>query len=143
MKKTILIFGLMAVALIGLFQLSKYSLLTQNLSQELRITIFALLFLAMGVLISRQAFRPPPKTILQPVLPPTEIDAQKILELGISKREYEVLQHIADGLSNQEIADKLFVSESTVKTHVSNLLVKLDAKRRTQAVNNAKAWGVL
>ena len=66
-----------------------------------------------------------------------------IEKLGISKREYEVLEQIALGKSNKEIADTLFISESTVKTHVSNLLVKLDAKRRTQAVSKAKELSIL
>jgi len=66
------------------------------------------------------------------------LDIDKIKELGISEREYEVLVEISKGLSNKEIGEKLFVSESTVKTHVSNLLVKLDAKRRTQALQRAK-----
>ena len=69
--------------------------------------------------------------------------AEKIEELGLSKREYEVLQEIALGLSNQEIADKLFVSESTIKTHVSNLLIKLDAKRRTQAIRISKSLNII
>ena len=68
---------------------------------------------------------------------------QKIEELGLSKREYEVLKEIANGLSNKQIADRLFVSESTVKTHVSNVLLKLDAKRRTQAIRVAKQMGIL
>ena len=68
---------------------------------------------------------------------------RKIEELGLSKREYEVLQEIALGLSNQEIADKLFVSESTIKTHVSNLLIKLDAKRRTQAIRISKSLNII
>jgi len=54
-----------------------------------------------------------------------------------------VLQKIAEGLSNQEIAEQLYISETTVKSHVSNLLAKLDAKRRTQAVRNAREMGVL
>ena len=58
--------------------------------------------------------------------------------LGISKREYEVLELMARGLSNQEIADALFVSINTIKTHVSNLFLKLDTKRRTQAIQKAK-----
>jgi ATP/maltotriose-dependent transcriptional regulator MalT len=74
---------------------------------------------------------------------PKEIDKNKIADLGISNREYEVLQLISTGLSNLEIAQKLFISESTVKTHVSNLLMKLDAKRRTQAVTNAKVLNIL
>ncbi|MTI39337.1 response regulator transcription factor [Fulvivirga lutimaris] len=55
----------------------------------------------------------------------------------------EVLNVMAEGLSNVEIADKLFVSESTVKTHVSNLLSKLDAKRRTEAIKKAKEYGII
>ena len=72
-----------------------------------------------------------------------EINHQKIKDLDISKREYEVLLSISEGLSNKEIGAKLFVSESTVKTHVSNLLVKLNAKRRTQAIEIAKAENIL
>ncbi|MCB0837618.1 MAG: response regulator transcription factor [Bacteroidetes bacterium] len=71
------------------------------------------------------------------------MDQEKINELGISKREYEVLEQISQGKSNQEIAETLFISENTVKTHVSSLLVKLDAKRRTQAVSHAKEMGIL
>ena len=74
---------------------------------------------------------------------PKEIDKEKIEELGLSNREYEVLEQIAQGLSNKEIAEKLFVSESTVKTHVSNLFIKLDAQRRTQAIQIAKESGIL
>jgi ATP/maltotriose-dependent transcriptional regulator MalT len=59
-------------------------------------------------------------------------------KLGISKREHEVLQLMAQGLSNQEIADKLFVSLNTIKTHTSNLFLKLEASRRTEAVKKAK-----
>jgi ATP/maltotriose-dependent transcriptional regulator MalT len=58
--------------------------------------------------------------------------------VGLTQREHDVLIKMADGLSNQEIAEHLFLSESTVKTHVSNILFKLDAKRRTQAVQAAK-----
>ena len=72
-----------------------------------------------------------------------EINHNKISELEITKREYEVLQEIASGLSNKEIANKLFLSESTIKTHVSNLLVKLNAKRRTQAIQIAKDFNIL
>jgi len=72
-----------------------------------------------------------------------EIDLEKVEALEISKREYEVLQQIASGLSNKEIGEKLFLSESTVKTHVSNLLVKLNAKRRTQAIQIAKDYQIL
>lgn len=81
------------------------------------------------------------KNQLQPST--ASINYQKIKVLGISDREYEVLLEIAQGLSNKEIGDKLHVSESTIKTHVSNLLVKLDAKRRTQAVQIAKELSII
>jgi ATP/maltotriose-dependent transcriptional regulator MalT len=71
------------------------------------------------------------------------VDEQKIAQLGLSKREYEVLLEISKGLSNKEIAKQLFLSESTIKTHVSNILVKLDAKRRTQAIQKAKTLRVI
>ena len=72
-----------------------------------------------------------------------KVDQGKIEKLGIISRELEVRQLIQEGLSNKEIAERLFVSEATVKSHVSNLLVKLDAKRRTQAMANALEWSVL
>jgi len=72
-----------------------------------------------------------------------EIDFKKIEDLEISKREYEVLQLISKGHSNKEIAEQLFLTESTIKTHVSNLLVKLNAKRRTQAIEIAKQHQII
>ena len=64
-------------------------------------------------------------------------------EYGLSTRELDVLREIADGLSNQEIADKLFVSLNTVKTHIANIYSKLGVKRRTQAISKAKSLGLI
>jgi two-component system, NarL family, response regulator LiaR len=66
------------------------------------------------------------------------IDERAIAKLGLSARELEVLQAMAEGLSNQEIAARLFVSLNTVKTHSSNIFGKLDVRRRTQAVETAR-----
>lgn len=66
------------------------------------------------------------------------MDEKRVLDLGITPRELEILRLIAAGLSNREIADRLFVSENTVKTHSSRLFGKLGAKRRTQAVQLGK-----
>lgn len=74
---------------------------------------------------------------------PKEINREEIGNLGISKRELEVLQLMATGLSNEEIAGKLFVSLNTVKTHSSNIFMKLDVKRRTQAVEKAKRLNII
>lgn len=136
MKKTILVFGLLILALLLLFQFSKYTLISGDLQIEYIMAFVALAFLGIGLFINK-------RTQKQSPLNSREIDLKKIKELGLSKREYEVLKEVALGLSNQEIAEKLFVSESTIKTHVSNLLVKLNAKRRTQAIQISKSLNII
>jgi ATP/maltotriose-dependent transcriptional regulator MalT len=74
---------------------------------------------------------------------PFTINEEQQRQLGITKRELEILELIAQGMSNREIADKLFVSENTVKTHSSRLFDKLSAKRRTQAVQIGKEIGLI
>jgi len=124
MKKTTFVFALLILALLLLFQMSKYIIVSGNLKTEIAVAIIAVVFFFIGIYINK-------KSLQKHKEPSKEIDHKKIEELEITNREYEVLQHIYLGLSNQEIADKLFLSESTIKTHVSNLLVKLNAKRRT------------
>ncbi|MDD7884722.1 response regulator transcription factor [Flavivirga sp. 57AJ16] len=136
MKKTILVFTLLIVALYTLFRISKYTWLVGGTSMEFIITAIALVFFVVGIYINK-------KSLYKSRNISREIDHQKIKALEITTREYEVLQAISEGLSNREIAEKLFLSESTIKTHVSNLLVKLDAKRRTQAVQIAKDHNIL
>lgn len=130
MKKTIFVFSALIIALLFLFKLGKYAYFSGDISMEIGIAVIALVFFFIGIYINKKA--------LQKKKPESfAIDIKKIEQLGISKREYEVLVEISKGLSNKEIAHTLFVSESTIKTHVSNLLVKLDAKRRTQAIQRA------
>ncbi|MBC3845993.1 response regulator transcription factor [Winogradskyella echinorum] len=131
MKKTILVFGLLILALLLLFQFSKYAVISGNLNSEIVIAIIAIVFFFIGVYLNKKSLHKQDNNS-------AEINHKKIEDLAISKREYEVLLGISDGLSNKEIGEKLFVSESTVKTHVSNLLSKLNAKRRTQALQIAK-----
>ena len=137
MKKTIFVFSLIIVALLILFRISKYSYLSGYTSIEIIIVFIALIFFFIGIYINKKSLhknKPPSTTI---------INHQKIKELNLSKREYEVLCEIAKGLSNKEIANTLFVSESTIKTHVSNILIKLNAKRRTQAIKISKELQIL
>ncbi|MFK7771430.1 MAG: response regulator transcription factor [Saprospiraceae bacterium] len=145
MQKLVLKFGLLATALLLLVKVSQYSILTHNLSNEIWIGVFALLFLGFGVMISQIYFRQKQQPLVSEDSKnePPQLNLKKIEELNISKREYEVLGLIDKGFSNQEIASQLFISESTVKTHVSNLLSKLDAKRRTQAINIAKELRII
>lgn len=137
MKRTILIFGLLVFALLVLFNISKRTYLSGTTSIEIIIAIIAVTFFCIGIYINKKSLH---KKIQ---VKDSSVNHQKIKELNISNREYEVLCEIANGLSNQEIATKLFVSESTVKTHVSNLLVKLNAKRRTQAIQISKELQLL
>lgn len=130
MKKTVFIFSSLIIALLALFQLSKYSYATNDTSIETIIALVALVFLLLGFYLNSTKIKKTQEFI--------EINHQKIKDLGISNREYEVLVEISKGSSNKEIGDALNLSESTIKTHVSNLLVKLDAKRRTQAIRKAK-----
>ncbi len=70
-------------------------------------------------------------------------DEERSKALGVTPRELEILATIAAGLSNREIAAKLFVSENTVKTHTSRLFSKLGARRRTEAVKIGRANGLI
>lgn len=118
-----------------LFQLGKYSFLSGNVSVEMIIAAIALVFLGIGLFINSNRNKK--------LYDADEVDLQKLKQLGISNREYEVLIELSKGLSNKEIGEKLHVSESTIKTHVSNLLVKLNAKRRTQAIQIAKELSII
>lgn len=136
MKKTVFVFSALIIALLALFKLSSYAYFSGDASIEFILSGIALVFFFVGIYINRKTIRPFADQR-------SSIDLKKVEQLGISKREYEVLVHISKGLSNREIATTLFVSESTIKTHVSNLFVKLDAKRRTQAIQKAKDLQIL
>ena len=136
MKKTIFVFASLILALLLLFQISTYSLNSGNLKIEFAIAIIAIVFFIIGIYINK-------KSLNKPINSSEDINHQKIRDLEITAREYEVLQSISEGLSNKEIAEKLFISESTIKTHVSNLLMKLNAKRRTQALQIAKDFKII
>lgn len=136
MKKTIIVFAALIVALLALFQISKYSIISGDTSVETIISIVAIIFFFIGIYINKRSLNKSRQEV-------KEIDTKEIERLEITKREYEVLLQINSGLSNKEIAEKLFVSESTIKTHVSNLLIKLNAKRRTQALQVAKQKNII
>jgi len=136
MRKTIIIYGIAMAVLVGLLKLVEYKYFVRELPEEFYIGLVAVLFTALGVWAGLRLTRPKVKIIDTSL--PFELDEANLEKLGISRREYEVLELISGGLSNKEIADKLFVSTSTVKTHVSNILAKLDASRRTQAISRAK-----
>ena len=136
MKRTVYIFSALIIVLLLLFQISKYAIFTNDLTVEFSIAIVAIVFFFIGVFLNKKSFSKE-KTSEE------EVDLKKLKTLSLSDREYEVLKEIASGLSNREIAEKLFLTESTIKTHVSNLFVKLNAKRRTQAIRMAKEMRII
>ena len=138
MKKTVLVFAALIFSILLLFRLGEYSLITGNVTIEIIMAVVAFVFFGIGVVLNKNSLQQKKEIQPQP-----KVDFNKIKELEITNREYEVLQAVAKGLSNKEIAEKLFLSESTIKTHVSSLLLKLNAKRRTQAVQIAKELHIL
>jgi DNA-binding CsgD family transcriptional regulator len=139
MKKTILIYGLTLAVLVFVMKYLEYRLVVRDLSIEFYVGLVAVFFTVLGVW---SGIRLTQKRAVANSLP-FQIDDSSLERFGISKRELEVLQWMARGLSNQEIADKLFVSLNTVKTHSSNLFQKLDAKNRTQAVQKGRELGII
>lgn len=131
-------FGILIASLLVLFQLARYSHMRTNWGTEIWIAVISLVFFGIGIFISRKYLPVIRKETVQ-----KEIDPAQVNKLGLSRREYEILGLINDGLSNQQIADKLFVSENTVKKHVSNLFLKLDVQRRTEAIKKAKDLNII
>jgi NarL family two-component system response regulator LiaR len=134
MRKTILLYGGALAVLLGILKFVEYRFFVKDLSIEFYIGIVALMFTILGVWVGRQLTQK--KTIV--IDPNFSFNESNLQKLGISKRELEVLELIAQGMSNREIADKLFVSPHTVKSHSSNLFIKLNARRRTEAIKKAK-----
>lgn len=142
LKKTILIYGTTLAALIFLLKVLEYRFFARDLSLEFYVGLVALVFTALGAWVGLRLTRNR-KTIIAVPSGDFRVREDILKQTGISKREYEVLELMAQGNSNQEIADKLFVSLNTVKTHSSNLFVKLEVKRRTQAIQRAKELRLL
>ena len=139
MKKTILLYGLSLAALVAILKFVEYRLFVRDLSMEFYVGVVAVLFTALGVWVGLRLTRK--KVIVLPA--DFTLDQGALDRLALSKREFEVLVLISSGLSNQEIADKLFVSVNTIKTHSSNLFQKLDVSRRTQAIQKAKELRII
>jgi DNA-binding CsgD family transcriptional regulator len=147
MKRDILVYGLIGGVLIALLKFLEYRFLVLEHSLEIYGGIIALLFAALGIWLGLKLTRPKETVVVKEVQVPSGgpfvQNTARIEALGLTPRELEILQLIAGGLSNREIAGQLFVSENTVKTHSSRVFDKLNARRRTQAVQIAKEQGLI
>jgi len=139
----IAIFGTAGGLLIALLRWIEYRFLVVEHSVAIYGAMVAVLFAGFGIWLGFTLTRKKPEVVVKevrvPVAGPFVLDERRVSELAITPRELEILGLIATGLSNREIADQLFVSENTVKTHSSRLFDKLGAKRRTHAVQIGKA----
>ena len=145
MKKHILIYGLCGGVLIVILKLVEYRFLVIQHSIEIYGGLIALLFAVLGIWLGLRLTKNKETVIVREVPAPQffTLNETRLREFGITRRELEILELIANGLSNREIAEKLFVSENTVKTHSSRLFNKLSARRRTQAVQMGKELGLI
>ncbi len=150
MKRHVLLYGVLGGALIAALQWTQYRFLVIEHSFEIYGGLIAATFAALGIWLGLRLTRPQ-KIVVQEVQVQVQVPASQTFipdekrreHLGITRREFEILELIAQGMSNREIAEKLYVSENTVKTHSSRVFDKLGAKRRTQAVQLGKELGLL
>lgn len=142
MTRTVLTYGVILGTLLIVMKLIEYSFFSYKITLEMYLGLVAVIFLGLGAFVGLMMSKPISKKKARVFKPLLNGEHKKVLrpfkEAGLSPREYEVLQGMAMGLSNQQIADRLFISLSTVKTHVNNIFIKLDAERRTQAIQKAK-----
>lgn len=148
MKRIIWLYGLALAILVALLKSLEYRYYLRDLSVEFYIGLVAVLFTALGIWVGLKLTRDrnaSAETSPQAASPAVSLEElpERLSRFSISEREYEVLQLIAAGHSNQEIADQLYISLNTVKSHSSNLFSKLDVRRRTQAVQKAKELGII
>jgi NarL family two-component system response regulator LiaR len=147
MKRHVLIYGLIGGILIAVLKWTEYRFLVIEHSIEiyggLTAATFAVLGIWLGLKLTGTKERVVVKEVLVPAGKPFVPDERKREDLGITRREFEILELIAQGMSNREIAGRLYVSENTIKTHSSRVFDKLGAKRRTQAVQLGKEFGLL
>jgi len=142
-----LVYGLCGGLLIVGLKLIEYRFLVVQHSVEIYGGLIALVFAILGIWLGIKLTRKQEVVVVKEVAvltnQPFALNEERLRELSITRRELEILELMAQGMSNREIAEKLFVSENTVKTHSSRLFDKLSAKRRTQAVQIGKTLGLI
>lgn len=150
MKRHVLLYGAVGGILVAVLQWTQYRFLVIEHSGEIYGALIAVLFAGLGIWLGLRlksareqiVVREVPVPVAQAAAPFSPND-KKREDLNMTRRELEILELVAQGLSNREIANKLFVSENTVKTHCSRAFDKLGAKRRTQAVQLGKEFGLI
>ena len=142
-------YGVLGAALVVLLNVVEYRYLILTHSLEIYGGLIAIVFAGLGIWLGLTITGRPERIVIREMRVPAEVPLALVADparreaTGVTRRELEILELIAAGLSNREIAERIFVSENTVKTHSSRLFEKLGARRRTQAVQLAKELGLL
>jgi two-component system, NarL family, response regulator LiaR len=145
MLKQVALYGAVGGVLIALLKVIEYKHFVLEYPSEIYGGLIALIFTVLGIYFGLRWTRAKQVVVVREVRinEPFVLDAGKLKETGLTAREHEILGLIAQGLSNREIAEKLFVSENTVKTHSSRLFEKMQVNRRVQAVQKGKDLGLI
>lgn len=145
--KRVLLYGAVGGVFIALLKLLEYKHFVGAYPSEVYGGVIALMFTTIGITLGLRWTRRKETVVVREVRVrddgPFVLDVAKLKELAITPREHEILGLIAQGLSNREIGEQLFVSENTVKTHSSRIFEKLSVNRRMQAVQKAKELGLI
>ena len=144
MKRAFL-YGAAGGVLIALLKFIEYKHFVRAYPTEIYGGIVALIFSAVGIYLGLRWAKQKEIVVVKEVRVsgPFALNEGKLRELGITPREHEILGLIAEGLSNREIGERLFISENTVKTHSARLFEKLDVSRRVQAVQKGRELGLI
>jgi len=149
-NKLVIFYGASLAGILLLLKWLEFRFVIMDHAFEVYIGGIALIFTSLGIWLAIKLTKPKTETIIIEkqvyITKPTEgfvPDEKTLAVYNISKREWEVLALMSEGLSNLEIAERLFVSLNTIKTHSSNLFEKLEVKRRTQAIEKGKRLGIL
>ena len=147
MVKQVALYGAVGGILIALLKWIEYKHFVHEYPSEIYGGLIALIFTVLGIYFGLRWTRAKQVVVIREVTVraggPFVLDAGKLKEVGLTAREHEILGLIAQGLSNREIAEKLFISENTIKTHSSRLFEKMQVNRRVQAVQKAKDLGLI
>jgi DNA-binding CsgD family transcriptional regulator len=146
-NKQNILYGVSLAALLLLLKWLEWRFIIIDNAFEIYAGAIAVIFTGLGVWLALKLITPKVKTVVveKKIFTGTAfvLNEAELNNLRLSSRELEVLTLMADGLSNQQIAERLFVSLNTIKTHTSNLFLKLEVERRTQAIEKAKRLSLI
>lgn len=152
-SRHLFLYGTLLAALVFLLKWLQWKFLIVDNSIEIYVGLIAVFFTILGIWVASQLAKPKIETITKTIIiekeipipqaDPFFINQLELEKLNLSTREYEILQLLAKGYSNADVATNLFLSLSTIKTHVSNLYFKMDVRSRTQAIEKAKRLRII